>query len=195
MKYLVEHEGGFDAAALGFPSVQGCHAIVLQTAVGLWGYHNAGGSGPDHFAPRSILFQKFINDHFLGDPGKGVCLYGCTFVSNNQRGYAGTPKNSWKAELKQFAATLGFKGTIRGYDLAQSLTGAHDSAYVEFRRTGGSCNVYIKRWDDAGTTRAAVETRGERMNHKNIVTTKTQPLRKTTGVDASGLTLVKPKKL
>lgn len=194
MKYLMEHEAGFDPEAIGFPSIMGCHAIVFQTAVGLWGYHNAGGSGSDKFAPRSRLFQTFIENHFLA-AGKGVCLYGCTFVSNNKRGYSGTAKDSWKAELKQFAKTLGYKGAVRGYDLAKSLNGQDDSAYVEFRKTGASCNVYVKKWDDGGLAREEVKTLGERMNHKKIVSPGHQNRLKTTTVNSTGLVLIQTAKL
>lgn len=193
MKYLMENEAGFDPDSIGFPSIQGCHAIVYQTSVGLWGYHNFGGSGASAFKKRANLFRDFVEDHFIA-AGTGECLYGCTFVGNNARGYSGSPSASWKKELKQFAIALDYKGSIMGFDLSTKLTNNADSAYVEYRKSGAKCRIYVKKWSDEGIVRSDVTTSGRRMNLRKIVGSRPNK-KQTTAVDTSGLTLVKARKL
>jgi len=145
MKYLLEHEMGFDTKELGFPSIQGCHAIVYQTDAGLYGYHNFGGSGDDRFLPRATRFSKFITDHG-GGASTATRLYGCSFIGNNQRGYSGVAKAKWKQELVTFATALNYAGKISGYDLHKTLKAANASAYVEYRMNGSKCDVHIRQW-------------------------------------------------
>jgi hypothetical protein len=140
MQYLLEHEYGYDTDAIGFPSISGCHAIVYQTTGGLFGFHNAGGSAEDTWATRAQGFAGFVQKH-LGN-GSGLQLYGCSFVGDNRRGYTmGKVMKHWKEELKEVAAVLGYKGKIRGYDLA--ATGIEDpaSAYVEYQAADGQCDI------------------------------------------------------
>ena len=145
MKYLLEHEMGFDTQELGFPSIQGCHAIVYQTSTGLYGYHNFGGSGDDRFLPRATTFSRFVTDH--GGTGQTATrLYGCSFIGNNQRGYGGIAKTNWKQELVAFATALNYSGKISGYDLYKTLKGANASAYVEYQTNGEKCDVHIRQW-------------------------------------------------
>ncbi len=139
---------GFDAAMLGFPSIQGCHAIVFQTNAGIYGYHNAGGSAADKFQPRATKFREFIES--LGNLTPATRLYGCSFVGNNLRGYAGVPATTWRQELVTYANMLDYHGRISGYDLSKRLIGANDSAYVEYRVNGTKCDVYIRKWDQHG---------------------------------------------
>jgi hypothetical protein len=157
MKFLLENEMSFSPVMLGFPSIQGCHAIVYQTRSGLYGYHNAGGSRDEDFPIRAGLFRQFVSN--VGALGEtGTRLYGVTFVSNNQRGYSGVPKERWLMELKAFATALGYGGRISGYDLSDSL-GATDSAYVEYRVNGEKCDVFVRRWNrGAEQTQTGVNT-------------------------------------
>lgn len=162
MVYLNEHEVGFDTALVGFPSIQGCHAIVLVTAKGMFGYHNAGGSGKDAWPRRAGGFAQFYNEHFLRGPG--TRLYGVTYVTN-QRGYGGVPADRWKAELVTFATSLGFTGKIRGYNL--DLSAALPSAYVEFRKVVDKAEIYIKSWNNAD--KGASVHNSDRVNHKVVI--------------------------
>lgn len=145
MKFLMEHEMAFDADCLGFPSIQGCHAIVYQTTGGIYGFHVAGGSANDDWPLNAGVFRQFINDHGgLASPGSR--LYGASFIENNQRGYSGAkPKQRWIEELVTFSSALGYTGKISGYDLFKSL-GADASAYVEYRVNGSKCDLYIRKW-------------------------------------------------
>jgi len=144
MKFLLENEMSFSPNSMGFPSIQGCHAIVYQTGAGLYGFHNAGGSRDEDFATRAGLFRDFVNS--VGGLGEnGTRLYGVTFVANNQRGYSGDPKERWLMELTAFADALGYGGKISGYDLSKSF-GADASAYVEYQVSGDKCNVSVRQW-------------------------------------------------
>lgn len=148
MKYLMEHEMAFDAAALGFPSIQGCLAVVYQTTTGLYGFHVAGGSADTDWPLNAAVFAQFVGAH--GGAGLvGTRLYGASFVGNNQRGYGGgNAKKKWKDELVTFASALAYTGRISGYDLAKSYTG-NASAYVEYRATGSKCELHIRQWSNA----------------------------------------------
>lgn len=147
MKFLLEHQMAFDQEALGFPSIQGCHAIVYQTALGLYGFHVAGNSADDRWQIQAELFARFIRPlagrHHLN---QGYRLYGSSFVGNNQRGYSGDPRAKWAAELTTYATALHFGGRISGYDLHKTL-GDGASAYLEYRVNGEKCDLYIRRYD------------------------------------------------
>lgn len=147
MQFLNEREAGFDADRLGFPSISGCLAVCYVTTGGLFGFHNAGGTGKEEWVARATIFRDFV----LGrDPHPtGLQLLGCSFVGDNRRGYTvGQATKDWKAELKTFAKVLVFGGPVSGCDLAQLNT--TKSAYVEFRRVGPTCYVFAKPWSDTG---------------------------------------------
>ncbi len=196
MKFLMEHEMAFDADELGFPSIQGCHAIVYQTKDGLFGYHNAGGSGDDRFKGRATKFAEFVRAN--GGDGSGTRLYGCSFIGNNQRGYSGKAKDKWKLELVTFATELGYTGKISGYDLHKTLKGGNDSAYVEYRKSGSKCDVHIRKWSqDEHPARSAnpdqathkqLQARGFNLSLINLATV-------VTGVDRNGVTKISKEKL
>jgi len=145
MKYLMEHELAFDANCIGFPSIQGCHAIVYQNATGLYGFHVAGGSGEAKWPHNARLFAQFVlkHDKLANSPSR---LYGVTFVGTNQRGYSLPAQDNWKRELVEFATKLTYSGKISGYDLDNTLDGTQDSSYVEFRRAGNKCDLHIAKW-------------------------------------------------
>lgn len=151
MKYLMEHEMAFDAQQLGFPSIQGCHAIVYQTSAGLYGFHVAGGSGDNRWAGNARLFAQFINGHG-GTAHSASRLYGASFIGNNQRGYAVSAfsvkeyRRKWKAELVTFSSAIGYSGKISGYDLHKSFAAGNPSAYVEYRVNGDKCDMYVRQW-------------------------------------------------
>jgi hypothetical protein len=163
MLYLNEHEVGFDPDGIGFPSISGCHAIVYVTDKGLFGYHNAGGSANDKWAVRAGAFAQYYNGHFLRG-GSGRRLYGTSYVDGN-RGYSLPAQTSWKGELLEFAGQLAYGGKIRGFNLSKS--GVASSAYVEYRKVGEKCEIWIKHWSDADRTLGAVASR---LNHKIVVT-------------------------
>ena len=144
--YLNEREVGFDTTTLGFPSVQGCMAIVYVTDTGLFGYHNYGGSADDKWADRAQAFAQYVQNH--ANAGAGSRLYGVTYVK--VRGYTTPGKTSWTGELTAFATALGYNGKIRGYDL--SGAGILGSAYVEFRKKDDKCEMWVKVWADGDKT-------------------------------------------
>ena len=146
MKFMGEHEMAFDGQALGFPSIQGCHAIVYQTSQGIYGYHNYGGSATAAFSVRAARFRHFLQQlGALNTPA--YRLYGVSFVGNNQRGYAmNDVKGQWKQELTEFANALNYTGKISGYDLYKTFQGANDCAYVEFRANHHKCDLYVRQW-------------------------------------------------
>jgi hypothetical protein len=164
MRYLNEHECGFHVDGIGFPSISGCHAIVLNTDNGCFGYHNAGGSAETSWKTRAEAFAGYVRNHFYYG-AKHRRLYGVTFV-DDARGYSldQSRDKSWKQELETFASELGYGGKIRGFNLSKTAL-AGGSAYVELRRTGEKCEIWVKRWADADRTTGPV---AERMHHQMI---------------------------
>jgi hypothetical protein len=149
MIYLDERQVGFHTSILGFPSIDGCHALVLQTTSGLFGMHIVGGERkPQNADPgwdsRAKAFAAFVRSHFI--TGDFVHLYGTCFRSS-KRGYIDPKLESWKAEMKAHAKALGFRGPVSGFDLAKA-TGwpGGDSAYVEYRKVFDSCYIAYKPW-------------------------------------------------
>jgi hypothetical protein len=190
MQYLLEHDFGFDVDGIGFPSISGCHAIAYLTSNGLFGFHNAGGSGKGDFAPRAMAFATYVREHFDGN-GNGLHLYGCSFVGDNRRGYTiGQAMAQWKEELQAMATALNFGGTISGYDLHGSGINQPGSAYVEYRVNGNACDIFVKQWTDAGKALGANEKRN---NHKRRVGAVPDTI--VTAVDATGMGQVIPQVL
>lgn len=149
MIYLDERQVGFHSAVLGFPSIDGCHAIVLQTTEGLFGMHIVGGErAPEGADPgwdsRAKAFAAYVKSHL--SKGTPVRLWGTCFRSS-KRGYKDVKLDHWKNEMKAHAKALKFKGPVSGYDLstAPNWPGT-DSAYVEYRRVFDKCFVGVKPW-------------------------------------------------
>ncbi len=150
MKYVDERLAAFDQDKLGFPSISACHAIVYLTSRGLYGYHNLGGETPERWRDAPKKFGEFV-DAKLASGEAGLGLYGCAHVTG-QRGYPGDKQTAWRTELKEFAARVGWRGDIWGYDLSgfddQPGYDAKKSAYVECRKVGGKCLLYARQWRD-----------------------------------------------
>ena len=160
MVNLAEREVGFASDTIGFPSIDGCHAIVLCTSSGLFGFHNFGGSGTASFDERSRSFATFVSQHFIA-PGTLLHLYGTCF--RNKRGYSDADKLAgWKAEMRAFATALGYSGPVSGYNLDKMNYGAR-SAYVEYRAVTKGCSVHCKPWGEMTYTLAP---NNHRASHK-----------------------------
>jgi hypothetical protein len=186
--YLNERELGFDNTTIGFPSIQGCMAIVYVTPNGLFGFHNYGGSAAVAWPARSGAFGQYFNAHFLRRAG--TRLYGATYVAI--RGYDAPAATNWTAELTAFATALGFAGKIRGYNLSGSPV--PPSAYVEFRKSGDKAEIWVKQWADADKTTGP---NTDRANHKiaitragGVTTVENQNAQVVTNVATAGLHLV-----
>ncbi|WP_372619001.1 hypothetical protein [Falsiroseomonas sp.] len=202
-RYVSEREYVFSPNVLGFPSIQGCHAVVYVTDGGLFGFHNAGGEMPDKYGPRAAAFAAFVAGHPSGGaPGRAIYC-ACYATPRNSgsgnfsvRAYPQPRKEAWTAEAAAFAAAVGFtNGPIYGFDFGQSdHTGL--SAYSEFARTGATCVIQVKPWSEADKT-TAVNT-----DHVNIqylsgngpgLTNQTRTT--ITAVNPAGLKTVYPERL
>lgn len=131
MIYLFSNEFGHDAASIGFPSVETCFAIVLQTDSMLLGWHTYNNI-PSQLQTKAGVFNSYIGTvHGIGVP---VRLYGAT----NRKEHGG----DWKAELRSIAAALNYHGPATLVDLKQG-----EGTYVQFDRKANdrSCTVSYKR--------------------------------------------------
>ena len=145
MRYVGERELVYDPSELGFPSISGCHAILLVTAQGLFGFHNLGNERPGDWPALSGAWGQFVTTHVRGGRG-GRMLYGVCYPET-KRGYTGVKKAQWLAELAAFADKVGYTGPIWGYDLANAGI-AQGSSYVHFTHmpTLGTCVIQARGW-------------------------------------------------
>lgn len=173
-RYVSEREMVFSPNALGFPSIKGCHAIVLVTESGLFGFHNLGGETKSRYEPMAQAFHRFVTNHPSGG-SPALAVYGACFLTGRSayegakfptsRAYSAPAKESWLAELSAFGEPFGVHGPIYGLDLGTTpaLSSPHvASAYVEFTRVGGKCVIQTKVWnsDDASS--------GTNTDHVNV---------------------------
>lgn len=155
MVFLDERQVGFHTGILGFPSIDGCHALVLQTTAGLYGMHIVGGErGPKDadrgWETRAEGFANFVRDHFL--TSEPVHLFGTCFRTT-KRGYEDPQLDNWKKEMKAHAKALGYRGPISGFDLAKAQNWPNnDSAYVEYRKVFDKCYIAYKPWHQMNKT-------------------------------------------
>ena len=194
MIFLKEREVGYANDAIGFPSIQGCIALVYQMSSSIFGFHNAGNSGSDRFDARAKKWSDYIRAHAHGADA-GVCLYGVTFARNNERGYSNVPVSSWRAELKTFATRLAFTGPLMGHDLSLSVAepGTKPSAYVEFKKEGNGYSIFARVWHNDARDGVVSGTYAATADYKNLDSTTMTKM--VTGVDRSALIRVYAERL
>lgn len=142
--FLAENQYGFSTTALGFPSISACRAIVFQTAEGLFGFHQASGARSENFARFAKKFAGFVKRHPKGSSA-GLNIYIAAKQSaggSYSTGAIGMQEHL--SEIQAFATELGFKGTIRSYNLSSRW--AHTGVYVEFSAASGVCKMKGNAW-------------------------------------------------
>lgn len=152
MVYVGNNHVGFDANALGFPSILGCQAVVYQTTQGLFGFHDMKGGGvveglvsqTDIDSAKAAAFAQFVQGTNIPHQAHARQIYG---VINQTQQY-GTDQEgvtAWQTMLLGVAAALGFNGPIYGYRVTKHV-GKADSIYVRFDAVGTECTISFKRW-------------------------------------------------
>jgi hypothetical protein len=152
MYNLFEYQAGFHRLALGFPSIDGCNAICLQTKGGLYGVHVLGcnefNSTDKKMENMATGFASFVTNHPFGNEGF-VNLFSVCF--HKKRGW--NAGKGFADELGVYAAKLGYTGTVTTFDLSKVKkwprgqgTSTSDSAYVEFRRVFDKVEILYKPW-------------------------------------------------
>jgi hypothetical protein len=134
MIYLAEHEIGFDAGEIGFPSISGCRAIVLVTDGGLFGYHLAGKMKQI----RMDNLLHFVDHHPQGGSPKKNLYVACMAP-------AGGSAADWAYQEARFIANrLGYYGTMY-YASCDKYVG---SVYVHFQDLNhATCIISARQWD------------------------------------------------
>lgn len=157
MYNLFEHQIAYHSLALGFPSIDGCNAICLQTTAGLFGIHVYGCNQFDHIGKalekESKAFAAFVAGHPMGRDF--VHLYSVCF--HQKRGWANG--KTWKDEIKYYAKELKYSGPISAFDLSTVPnwppgigSATSDSAYVEYRRVFDKVTILYKPWHQCVTS-------------------------------------------
>jgi hypothetical protein len=131
MIYLCEREIGFDAGEIGFPSIDGCRAIVMVTAGGLFGYHLNGKLS----TVKKNAFVNFITQHAQGNSRRA--LYAASAGQALATRYD-------QEELRDIARTLLFTGPIYWGTLPPG-----SSCYVHFQDINhNTCTITWRAWSD-----------------------------------------------
>lgn len=133
MIYLCEREIGSDDVEIGFPSIDGCRAILLVSARSLYGLH-LNGSLNDH---KLDALTAFVN-------GAAVRTL-----------YAACNQNSGTRDIEEVARVAErFGCTDASYWLT---TGYSDSsAYIGFTLVpGNKCVIQARPWNEAADSAAA----------------------------------------
>ncbi|MFO1053211.1 MAG: hypothetical protein U1F36_13445 [Planctomycetota bacterium] len=148
MYYLYEHQLGFHRLALGYPSIDGCNAICLQTKNGLFGVHVYGCNAFNHISKamenEAAAFASFVRNHTEGaNKSNDVHLFSVCFHS--RRGWEAG--KTWKDEIKKYAEALKYKGPVSSFDLSTVPSWPDgQSAYVEYRRAFDQVSILHKPW-------------------------------------------------
>jgi hypothetical protein len=149
VRFLDTNQVGFDPAALGFPSVQSCQALVYQTDIGLFGFHASSSSLPVH-EKKCDAFALFVQNRSIAHAGavvntRGVCVIGVITRYERFGDKQGT-KDNWGNELTAFADALGFTGNVYGIQVSSHVD-KNESIYVRFDWVANArCKVRYKRW-------------------------------------------------
>jgi hypothetical protein len=149
MHYLGNNHVGFDALALGFPSIKGCQAVIYHVKAGLFGCHDmksgAGFSTAEAVTTgKATAFANWVSKHANGS-SPGVALYGV--VNRNEQYQDDTAGNAeWDAMLIEVADKLRFDGSIYGARV-NSHVKQGDSIYVVAEVQGNDCHIKWKRWE------------------------------------------------
>ena len=133
MIYLDTKMCGYDPSSIGFPSVETCMAIVVETAGSLIGWHAS--SGTDTFFGGAVKFGDYVRRKRAGQAV--VHVYGISHV------HRFTERKKAKSEiihqLRSVAAEVGLR------EGSFAILEGRDAELVEFRRTGPDrpCDVFF----------------------------------------------------
>lgn len=136
--FLKEDQFGADDAVVGFPNLISCMGVVLLTKANQYGVHAVMHCGDDQVIPE---FAKFLKREDVGTSVM-VGLYGCC---NFKERYRTAHASAWREEMRNIARTIGFSGTVRGFDT--SIIAPAKGTYVEYRpnQAHDKCRVFYKR--------------------------------------------------
>ncbi|MGH7460714.1 MAG: hypothetical protein ACREMA_06755 [Longimicrobiales bacterium] len=165
MIYLMSREIGRDTNRIGFPSVQTCLAVVLQTDLELIGWHSFN-SNLAVMRVDATTFATYVQANAVGNP---VHLY----TASNR-----APRGAfWDPEVQSLATALNFHGSATMIDLKVMPAAAApgEGGYVEFVRDHRRrCSVYFKR--NAKMDYTTSEMPLASINHRMIARGNAQPV-------------------
>jgi hypothetical protein len=134
--YLDSRFTGYDLNAMGFPSVETCMAVVLETKDWLVGWHamNTGSLLGD-----AAAFGAYVAK--MGD-SKPVRLYGVTHLSRK------ASMKMLKVEMEDIADRMNYKGKVSCFHMPERRTPQQDLVLFNRRGDGVRCEVrYIDQRD------------------------------------------------
>ncbi len=132
MIYLDTKMCGYDPYAIGFPSVETCMAIVVETTNGLIGWHAS--SGTDTFFAGAVKFGGYVERKRQGQAV--VHVYGISHVHRFTE--SKKAKKEIIHQLRSVAAEVGLRAG------SYAVLEGRAAELVEFRRTGANrlCDVF-----------------------------------------------------
>lgn len=142
---LSEHEYGFSATRLGFPSISACRAIMYQTNAGVFGFHQALGANPSRFDAFATKFANFVAGHPSGG-SRGINLYVAAKIGDGSSYRPGMPGvQEHVAEMRAIADALQFGGPVLSYDLSYNREGRL-GVFVECILRATHCEIWTNDW-------------------------------------------------
>jgi len=132
MIYLDTKMCGYDDFGIGFPSVETCMAIVVETTGGLIGWHAS--SGTDTYFGGAVKFGQYVERKRAG--AQLVQVYGISHVHRFTK--ESKAKKEIIRQLRSVAAEVGLRGG------SYAILEGRDAELVELRRNGGGspCDVH-----------------------------------------------------
>jgi hypothetical protein len=195
--FLKEHEFGFHSSTLGFPSIDACRAVVLHTANGLFGWHQAGGAYADRLNTYGNKFASYIRAHRQAlAPHRGLYVVTHVGVRGQYGGGGGTVAGNAQSamehlrEIGAYAQAIGYTGKIRSFDLSHKWP--NGSCYVEFVANGSTCDVYATNWSTNGHETANYDASRGADHQNGHGSSFVSPQRMFTKVNTTGKVKVEP---
>ena len=129
MIYLDSRFCGYDLSAMGFPSVQTCMAVVLETKDWLVGWHamNTGSLLGD-----ATAFGAYVKK--MGD-SKPIRLYGVTHLSRLDG------MKMLKIQLQEIAEKMSYSGKVSCFFIPELRESQEDYVAFSRRGSGSTCEV------------------------------------------------------
>jgi hypothetical protein len=170
---------GYDLSLIGFPSVETCMAVVLETRDWLVGWHamNTGGTA---IANDATAFGGYVQK--MGTSPE-VRLYGVTHPSRMSA-------TLLKAQMRTIAQKLNYNGRISVYLMPERRKPQQD--YVQFTRIGGNSKCKVEYLDQQLVQHDEVQVVPAKTRHQQILNGKVEALSTRTIDDRTQQIVVSP---
>lgn len=170
---------GYDLNLIGFPSVETCMAVVLETRDWLIGWH-AMNTGDTAIANDARGFGAYAQK--MG-ASRHIRLYGVTHPSRMS-------SQQLKAQMRSIAQNMGYTGRISVYFMPERRNPQQD--YVQFTRIGGKSKCKVEYIDQQLVQHDEQQVVPAKTRHQQILNGTAQALATRTIDDITQTIVVSP---